>query len=99
MGEAKDAPQGDLRRSGNNRALLLPILAVIIASTLIVFAGHEWGVSHDCAASEITQDGQCGLATGMGDLFGFVAGGLFCIAGITMVVVGWQKRRSELPKR
>jgi hypothetical protein len=99
VGEGEDTAQGDLRESGSYGALWLPILVVTAISALIAFAGHEWGVANDCAADGIKHDGQCGLASAMGDLFGFVGGGLFFVIGMATALIGWPKRRAELPKR
>ena len=78
------------------RSLLVLIPAMIAVSALIVFVGHQWGVAKDCVAQGVKQDGQCGLATGMGDLFGLGAGAMFFFIATIALVILW--RRGQVAK-
>jgi hypothetical protein len=95
MDEADDKPQESLWKIRNARSLWLSISVVIAGSGLIVFAGHSWGVANDCIAQGITQDGQCGLATGMGNLFGVGGGGIFLLVGLIAVWILWNRSKVE----
>jgi hypothetical protein len=87
MVEAQDKQPRSLWGSWVAQSLWISIPVVLAISVLILLAANRWGVANDCAALGVTQDGQCGLATGMGDLLGFIGGGIFLVigAGATLI--------------
>ena len=76
-------------------SLSLQFLLVFAIAALILFAGNRWGVANDCAALGVTHDGQCGLATFIGDLMGFCASCISLFFGCIVVVVRWKKRHKS----
>jgi hypothetical protein len=70
-----------------SRWIFLPILIGISIGTFFLF--YWWGISQDCKPGQV--DGQCGLSTGMGMLFGaFAAVTIFFVASILTI-----RRKSE----
>jgi hypothetical protein len=68
---------------------LIPVIVAIAA--LIAYEGHQWGVANDCAPG-VPQTGQCGLEAGIGNMFGFVGGGVFLIVGVAATSILWRRR-------
>jgi len=93
MEEADRKSQQSLWAIATAQSLWLLIPAVAAISVLIGIAGHERGIANDCSALGVTQDGQCGLATAMGDLFGIGGGGLFFFVGV--IVISIQRSRAR----
>jgi hypothetical protein len=76
-----------------------PWLAILVAAAISIFiwfCGHEWGVANDCGAVGIQHDGQCGLASAMGDLFGLAGGAAFFLVGSVVVFVRWNRRTDRV---
>jgi hypothetical protein len=72
--------------------LLLAWLATIALSVAVAFGLYSSGKAADCKPGQI--DGQCGLATSMGAMFGAIAGlSIFLIRTTTCAVVALRRRR------
>ena len=61
----------------------------LVHTALIVLAGRVWGIGADCVALGVKQDGQCGLATAMGNLFGLIGGTAFFLVGMIALWISW----------
>jgi hypothetical protein len=79
------------KSSGSTGFVWLVILVVIAISALIAYEGHQWGMANDCAPG-VPQAGQCGLEVGIGNMFGFVGGGVFLIVGVAATSIVWRRR-------
>jgi hypothetical protein len=79
------------KSSGSMGLLWLMIPVIIVVTALIAYEGHQWGVANDCAPGT-PQTGQCGLEVGIGNMFGFVGGGVFLIVGMAVTSIVWRRR-------
>jgi hypothetical protein len=70
------------------RGFLLSAAGVIALSLLVLWGGHAWGVANDCQPNQI--DGQCGMATGFGDLFGQLGAFLVFAVGLFGCIRHWR---------
>ena len=77
------------------RRLNLPLawLSTLLVSVAVAAVGVVWGKSADCKPGQI--DGQCGLSTFLGLLYGASAG-LAILFGITvyLLIVAYRRRRT-----
>jgi hypothetical protein len=72
--------------------LLLVWLAITGISVAVAFGLYSSGKAADCRPSQI--DGQCGLATAMGEMSGILAGlTIFLIGTIACGVVALRRRQ------
>ena len=70
------------------------VLILTAISMGIMAGGNAWGVAHDCGVRGVSPDGQCGLATAMGNVFGTVGGGLFFLIGMAITLISGKKKRA-----
>jgi hypothetical protein len=80
------------RRRARKAALIQSIVFVVVAAIAQqVFA--LWGRTGDCASKQI--DGQCGMSTAFGEIFGWVAAGVIVLAGFVGIFIVWDKKRDR----
>jgi hypothetical protein len=78
-----------------DRQLNLPLawLATVIVSLLVTFGLYLYGVKGDCKPHEI--DGQCGMSSFFGLLYGILAGAvIFVTISLYLLVLGIKRRRA-----
>lgn len=77
------------------RRLNLPLawLITLLVSVAVAIGGYAWGKSVDCKPGQ--SDGQCGLGTFVGVLYGAGAG-LAILLGVTvyLLIVACRRRRA-----
>jgi uncharacterized membrane protein YdjX (TVP38/TMEM64 family) len=75
------------------RKKFLQVLGLVLGAAIAFSACRAWGHSNDCSPHQV--DGQCGLATAMGDLFGTVAACLILTVGMIVLGVRWYKASTK----
>jgi hypothetical protein len=81
------------------RRLNLPVAWLItsLLSVAIAVGGYAWGKTLDCKPGQI--DGQCGLGTFVGLLYGAGAGlAIFLSMTVYFLVVAYRRRRATTHK-
>ena len=70
-------------------------LCVLLVAALIFFAAMWiYGATGDCGPQEI--DGQCGISTFVGKLYGFIGGCVIVVVGSMGVGVGYWRRTHKV---
>jgi hypothetical protein len=93
--ETPDKLQPGLLERWRALPLWVSVLILSAISMGIMAAGNGWGVAHDCGVRGVPPDGQCGLATAMGNVFGTVGGGLFFLIGMAITLISGKKKRAD----
>jgi hypothetical protein len=73
------------------RKKLLQVIALIATAGVIFFALRAWGIAGDCRPNQV--DGQCGMSSAFGELFGMVAAAVILVAGFIGLFITWGKSR------
>ena len=92
--QTPNKPQKSLLERWRALPLWISLLILTAISMGIMAAGNGWGVAHDCGVRGVPRDGQCGLATAMGNVFGTVGGGLFFLIGVAITLISGKKKRA-----
>jgi hypothetical protein len=72
----------------------IQLLVVLVLTWLGYWVVYRLGVAHDCAALGVKQDGQCGEATAMGEMFGVLIGLSVLVAGgVTVAFLRYRRNR------
>jgi hypothetical protein len=65
------------------------ILLMIAALAFLGF--RQWGIAGDCSPHEV--DGQCGMSSAFGSLFGILAGCVIVLVGMIGLAAKWSKQK------
>ncbi len=74
----------------------IQFIGVMLLTWLAYWLVYRLGVAHDCAALGVKQDGQCGLASAMGAMFGVLVGLSVLVVGSGVTVFLRYKRNRKL---
>ncbi len=85
-------PDGPRRSIWRDWAFWSQLLAVFSLTWLGYWMVYRLGVARDCAALGVKQDGQCGLATAMGEMFGVLTGLSILVVGVCVAAFLRYKR-------
>lgn len=61
------------------------VALVVLLAVLVFHAGAVWGRAHDCAPNQV--DGQCGLASALGEVYGGIGAGAVLAIGATLLIL------------
>ena len=67
-------------------------ISVLIAIAAFAFFGlKHWGIASDCRPNQV--DGQCGMSTAFGELFGIIAAVVIFVGGMIGLSIMWAKSK------
>ena len=76
-----------------SRPLWLRLLIVLLVAVLTGLCFIWWGRAGDCQPD--SHDGQCGLSTFVGFVYGVFAAGLIVLGGFTVTLIQWYRSGTD----
>ena len=75
------------------RKKLVQVLGLLTVAFLTFWLLRAWGIAGDCTPQEV--DGQCGMSSAMGELFGIISVCVIFAVGMIGLAIGWYKSSSK----
>jgi hypothetical protein len=75
------------------RKRLLQVLGLLALAFLAFWLLRAWGIAGDCKPQEV--DGQCGMSSAMGQLFGIITGCVIFGVGMIGLAISWFRGSSK----
>jgi len=80
-------------QGGNTAGRVRQVFVLLLIASVVPLVGKALGRANDCAPQQ--HDGQCGLASGIGDFLGAVGAIAVLLVGFIVLAVKWSKDRPE----